>query len=78
MSVTFGDNVEVIKLIETATKNCLQIVAVDNSNGIFTILTWDFDQNIEVCLLQTEPNPKDSVGYHTVKGMNLKMNYLIN
>jgi len=52
-------------------------VAQDNSNGIYTILTWDFDQNIEVCLKQTKPNPKDKVGYHVVKGMNLKMNYLI-
>jgi hypothetical protein len=24
------------------------------------------------------PDPKDNVGYHTVKGMNMKMNYLIN
>jgi hypothetical protein len=78
MSVTFGDSVEVIKLIETAKKNVLQLIAVDHSNGIYTILTWDFDQNIEVCLLQTVPDPRDHVGYHTVKGMNMKMNYLIN
>lgn len=43
MSVTFGDKVEVIKLIETAKKNCLQLIALDSSNGIYTILTWDFD-----------------------------------
>ena len=28
--------------------------------------------------MQTKPDPSDDVGYHVVKGMNLKMNYLIN
>ena len=28
--------------------------------------------------MQCIPDPKDYVGYHVVKGMNLKMNYLIN
>ena len=47
MSVTFGDTVEVIKVIDTYKTNCLQLVSVDHSNGIYSILSWDFDQNIE-------------------------------
>lgn len=28
--------------------------------------------------MQTVPDPSDDVAYHVVKGMNKKMNYLIN
>ena len=78
MNVYFGPNIEVIKMIETTKKNHLQVVAMDHDEGIYTILTWNFDENIEFNCKQTIPDPKDDVGYHVVKGMNLKMNYLLN
>jgi hypothetical protein len=43
----FDKNVEVIKVIETINKNWLQIVSKDHENDIFSILTWDFDNNME-------------------------------
>jgi hypothetical protein len=41
-------------------------------------LTWDFELNVEKNLLQCCPDKSDQVGYHVVKGMNLKMNFLLN
>lgn len=78
MNVTFGESIEVIKIVETAKKNVLQIEAFDHREKILSIITWDFDENVEVNLKQCVPNPDDSVAYNIVKGMNLKMNYLIN
>jgi hypothetical protein len=54
------------------------MVALDHNDNIYTNLTWDFDSNVEHNILQCKPAPNDVVGYHVVKGMNLKMNYMIN
>jgi len=53
-------------------------VTKDHANEIYTILTWDFDNNMEQTSMQCRPSEHDSVGYHVVKGMNMKMNYFLN
>ena len=78
MNVQFGNSIEVIKIVETTRKNVLQIEAFDHEEKILSIITWDFDENVEVNLKQCVPNPNDTVAYNIVKGMNMKMNYLIN
>ena len=53
-------------------------MAYDHENKIYSVITWDFDQNMEQGIYQVNPDPRDLVGYHIVKGMNPKMNYLLN
>lgn len=48
MDLDFAETVEVIKVCETTTKNVLQVVTVDHSDGTFTILTWNFDDNVQM------------------------------
>jgi hypothetical protein len=78
MHAHFDKSVEVIKVIETIKHNWLQLITKDHENGIFTILTWDFDNNMEQACNQFKPNENDEVGLHVVKGMNQKMNYFLN
>lgn len=78
MNVYFGNSIEVLKMVETDLKNTVQVVTIDHESHIFTILTWNFNDNIEHNCKQTVPDPNDQVGYHVVKGMNLKFNYLLN
>ena len=78
MDLDFAETVEVIKVCETTTKNVLQVVTVDHSDGTFTILTWNFDDNVQMNIYQTRPHETDDVGYHVVRGMNFKMNYMLN
>jgi hypothetical protein len=47
MNVYFSESIEVIKLVETDIKNAVQVVTIDHNEGIFTILTWNFNENIE-------------------------------
>ena len=54
------------------------MTAYDHENNIYSVITWDFDQNMEQSIMQVKPDPSDEVGYHIVKGMNPKMNYLLN
>jgi hypothetical protein len=49
MNLHFSGSIEVLKIAETAQKNVLQVVAIDHDDGIFTILTWNFDENVEIC-----------------------------
>lgn len=59
MDAFFDKSVEVIKVIETINKNWLQIVSKDHENDIYSILTWDFDNNMEQASMQLVPNEKD-------------------
>lgn len=54
IALRFGDDVEVTKLIEVVKepKNMLQLVAIDHSSNIYSILTWDFVLNVETNLMQ--------------------------
>jgi hypothetical protein len=51
INLFFSDTVEVVKLIETCTKDVVQLVAIDHETDIYSILTWDFVQNVEVNLM---------------------------
>ena len=53
-------------------------MAIDHEEQIFTLLTWDFNLNMEQSILQMNLNPEDEIGYHVVKGMNKKRNYFLN
>jgi len=50
MNVEFSKSIEVVKIVETMRKNVLQIEAFDHEEKILSIITWDFDQNIEINL----------------------------
>ena len=52
MNAYFGDSIEVIKIIETINKNWLQIKVVDHDAGITSVVTWDFDNNMEQSIMQ--------------------------
>lgn len=78
MHAKFDSHVEVIKVIETVNQNWLQIVSKDHKNEIYSIVTWDFNNNMEQSMMQCKPCESDKVGYHVVKGMNMKMNYFYN
>ena len=43
----FTAGVEILNLLETVNRNWLQIVAYDHSNKIYSVITWNFDQNME-------------------------------
>ena len=77
INFTFTEDTEIIKLIETAEKDVVQILAINYEKNIITIVTWDFVLNCEKNMYQIEPNEGDSVGNHVVKGMNYKFNYYI-
>lgn len=76
----FQDTDTIIKIIETVErdKKALQVIVKDDVNNILKIITWDFELNMEMNILQLQPDLSDDVGQHIVKGMNYKMNYLIN
>lgn len=78
LNAFFGENIEVIKIIETIKKNWLQIKVVDHAEGIISVVTWDFDNNMEQSIMQIPSDPKDLVGNHVVKGMIPKLNYMLN
>lgn len=50
---------------------------VDHKLNVIQIITWDFEKNTEEKLKQIVMDQKSIAGYHVVKGMNTKMNYLI-
>lgn len=52
MNAFFCDKHEVLKVIETVNKNWLQIKLKDQVDGLITIVTWDFDNNMEQSILQ--------------------------
>ena len=43
----FTAEVEIVNLLETLNRNWLQITAYDHGNKIYSVITWDFDQNME-------------------------------
>lgn len=74
----FTNDTQIIKLIETAEKDVIQIFAEDYHSEIITVVTWDFLHNIEKTMFQIQPDYSDFVGNHIVKGMNYKCNYFVN
>jgi hypothetical protein len=51
LHIDFDETVEIAKILPTKLDKVLQIVAKDNKQNIFIILTWDFVKNIEVSVL---------------------------
>jgi len=77
INTTFNPDAEIIKLVETAEKNVVEIVIVNHDEEVTSVLTWDFNENIERRMFQMKKRSEDQVGQHIVKGMNYKMNYYI-
>ena len=77
IKITLSPKVEIVKIIETVNKNWLQIVTKDHDQDILSIITWDFDNDMEQRHLQQRIDQKSDVGYHVVNGMNQKLNYFI-
>jgi hypothetical protein len=59
MNVEFSKSIQIIKIVETTRENILQIEAFDHEEKILSVITWDFDNNVEVNLKQCVPNPND-------------------
>lgn len=78
MAAHLSNDTEVVKIIETLNNNWLQVMMWDHLNDIFTVVTWDFNNNMEQCILQMYESPDEDVGYHVIKGMNQKRNYFLN
>jgi hypothetical protein len=62
MAVHLNDDTEVIKVISTINKNWLQLMMMDHAQEILTVVTWDFDNNMEQCIMQQYVNPNEDVG----------------
>ena len=77
INCTLDDSVEIIKLIETGAPDCIQIVFNNYDKNIFTVLTWDFNLNIEKSIYQIRNEIDSPIGNHVIKGMNYKMNYFL-
>lgn len=77
INCTLDDSVEIIKLIETGAPDCIQIVFNNYDKNIFTVLTWDFNLNIEKSIYQIRNENDSPIGNHVIKGMNYKMNYFL-
>lgn len=76
----FSKYVEILNVIETLVKNQLQIIAFDHEEGIYFVLTWDFERNMESSCKQFKKTDIEDEGSYcyVVKGMNQKNNYLLN
>ena len=68
---------EIVKTFETLKKNWIQIVCKDHAMDVFSVITWDFEIQMEQRHLQQVIDENSDVGYHVVKGMNQKLNYYI-
>lgn len=77
INTIFNPDAEIIKLIETAEKNVVEIVIINHNEEVTSVLTWDFNENIERRMFQMKKHNEDQVGQYIVKGMNYKMNYYI-
>jgi hypothetical protein len=63
--------------METQEDGIIQIITYNHDEDVTMIVTWDFNENVERNMLQVRFNENNSIGYNVVKGMNNKMNYLI-
>jgi hypothetical protein len=53
-------------------------MAKNYKKNIVTVLTWDFENNMEKSCYQSIPNPNDKITYNVIKGLNYNLNYLQN
>ena len=47
LGVTFGPKVEITNIIQTLNKDWLQIVTKDHAQDVVSIITWDFEIQME-------------------------------
>lgn len=64
INCVFQDTDTIIKIIETVErdKRALQVIVRDDVNNILKIITWDFELNMEMNILQLQPDLSDDVG----------------
>ena len=48
--INFDERVEIKYLKQVSKPNCVQIIAKNCTEGLLFIMTWDFEQNIEVSM----------------------------
>ena len=77
INCSFNSSVEIQKIVETTKKYCCQIYYIDHDLAVVSILTWDFNRNTEISVVQFRYNLHSDIGYHLVKGMNQQSNYFI-
>lgn len=53
LEVEFSDAVEIQRVLRTLQDHILQIVATDQDEKIFIVMTWDFNDNLEITMYQT-------------------------
>jgi len=52
-------------------------VAKDNTDNILVLLTWDFENDLEVSMYQIKSGQDEWPENYVVRGLNKKMNYFI-
>ena len=62
----------------TELKDVIQIIAKDQITNHIIILTWDFENKMEMAMHQINPKLDQFPENYVVRGLNQKMNYLIN
>jgi hypothetical protein len=63
--------------METKEKGIIQIITYNHDLDVTQVVTWDFFENMERNNLQVKYKETNSIAYNVIKGMNHKMNYLI-
>ena len=54
LEVDFCEAVEIQRVLRTLEDHILQIVATDHDDKIFLIMTWDFNNNLEITMYQRD------------------------
>jgi hypothetical protein len=77
LDVQFAKNTEIQRVLRTLNEHMLQIVATMHEEKIFVVMTWDFENNVEVTMYQTAVGREYQANY-VVQGMYQKLNYYMN
>jgi hypothetical protein len=77
IDLNFDSGVEIVKIMETNEPGIIQIITFNHDMDVTQIVTWDFIQNMERNNLEVKYNEANSIEYNVVRGLNMKMNYLV-
>ena len=77
--INFNADTEIydIRKCDQNVKGVFQIIARDCKRNVLTILTWNFETNIELSIFQTLCSENIRPERRVTKGMNEKFNYYI-
>ena len=77
--INFNQDTEIydIRKCDENVKGAFQIIARDCKRNVLTILTWDFERNIELSIFQTLCSVNIRPERRVTKGMDEKFNYYI-